>query len=113
MQRELNDPSPDQQPPTGEVSSSLKPRHWLGFFALCLLWSSAWLVEGAWPSTLPIAVRQCFDDLFLAAVLGLIGWKSFTPRYSARPLRTRRATLLALASVCLLGLPAVLIETTA
>jgi hypothetical protein len=73
-------------------------------FALCGLWSSAWLVDGAWPSGLPAAARGALHDLVMAIVLGVAGWR----RIARGKLRARRWMTLAAASVLLLGVPAVL-----
>jgi hypothetical protein len=79
---------------------------WAGFVALCVLSASGWLVEGAWPSLLPMAARGGLGDLVCAVVVGAVGWR----RISFAGLRTRPWARLALASVCLVGLPAVLVE---
>jgi hypothetical protein len=87
----------------------IQTRHWLGFFALCLLWSSAWLVESAWPTSLPLYARQSFDKFAIAIVLFCLG----VVRNKFR-LRLRKApwAKLALASVTLLALPTLLLEAT-
>lgn len=82
-------------------------RQWLGFFALCLLGASTWPVEGAWPSLMPAASRECLHDLIIAFAVGVFGWR----RIAFNEIQTRLLAKLALASVCLLGMPAALIES--
>jgi drug/metabolite transporter (DMT)-like permease len=70
------------------------------------LGASAWLVDGAWPSLLPTAVRQLLHDLIIAIVLGCVGWKKlFDCNLCGLPW-----IKLALASVLLLGVPATLAQ---
>jgi hypothetical protein len=94
------------------ISTQLKEiqtRHWIGFFALCLLSSSAWLVESAWPSSLPLPARQGLDKFAIAIVLfcfGLLNEKC-RPRFRGKPWAK-----LALSSVLLLAVPALLLEVT-
>jgi drug/metabolite transporter (DMT)-like permease len=84
-------------------------RRWLGFFALCLLWSSAWLVDSVWPSFLSPPLQQGVRDVVLAAVLGLAAFR----RIAQAGLRKRPWGRLALASVCLLSVPATLAKAVA
>lgn len=77
---------------------------WVGFVALCAMGGSGWLVEGAWPSVLPVAVRECVHQVAVAAVVGGFAWRGF-----ARG-RGRVWVRLAAASVCLLGVPAAMVE---
>jgi drug/metabolite transporter (DMT)-like permease len=79
-----------------------------GFLALCLLSASAWLVDGAWPSLLPAAQRQALHNFLIALVVGAAGWKGI----EWETLRVRRWVKFGAASVCLLGLPATLMEAT-
>jgi drug/metabolite transporter (DMT)-like permease len=80
-----------------------------GFLALCLLSASTWLVDGAWPNLLPSTERQGLHDLLIAAVVCAVGWKDV----EWETLRTRPWVKFAAASICLLGLPTVLVEATA
>jgi len=77
---------------------------WAGFFVLCLLGASGWLVDQAWPSALPAAPRQGLDDLLIAVVLGAVDWRSF----GRGEARGRPWVRLGLGSVLLLGVPATL-----
>lgn len=82
-------------------------RYWLGFLALCLLGSSAWLVEAAWPSLMPTASRECLHYLVITFAVGIFGWKKIArSRFRSTPVAK-----LAAASVCLYGIPAALIES--
>lgn len=82
-------------------------RRWLGFLALCLLGSSAWLVEGAWPSLMPTASRECLHYLAITFAVGIFGWK----KIAHSKFRSTPITKLAAASICLFGIPAALIES--
>jgi hypothetical protein len=84
----------------------LTGRQWIGFFVLCLLGASGWLVEGAWPSLLPVAAQDCMHDVAIGLAVGVFGWK----KIARGDLGGRSWAKLAIASVCLLGLPTVLIE---
>jgi len=89
-------------------TGTLTKPQWLGFFALCLLGASAWLVDSAWPSTLPGAEREGLHDLVIALVLCAVGWRQLvSANFRARPWLK-----LALASVCLLGVPAMVVGST-
>ena len=90
------------------TGGALTKSQWLGFFALCALWSSAWLISDRWPSPLPPVEQQGLHDLLIAAVLCCVGWKNLAPGN----LRARPWLKLALASICLLGVPALVVETT-
>jgi drug/metabolite transporter (DMT)-like permease len=79
----------------------------VGFFALCLLGASAWLVEAEWPSVLPTMEQRALHDLAIAAVAGVAWWRIRARVGVSAQSRVR----LAAASVCLLGLPAVLVDT--
>jgi len=81
-------------------------RVWLGFFALCLLSSTAWLVDAQWPSDIPPAPRQGLHSLVLALLFGVIAWTRAAPKN----LPARPRFLLALASVLLLGVPATIAQ---
>ncbi len=105
----------DTIPPRVDTISveTMQARHWVGFFALCLLWSSAWLVESAWPSSLPVDARQCTAKFAIAIVLSgcvialRIARKKPGSRLSGLPWAK-----LALASIALLAVPALLLEAT-
>ena len=86
------------------VSGVPTRRQWLGFFALCALGASSWLVDNAWPSTLPTAMRPMLDDLLMAVALGAVGWKGL----ARGNLWSRSAVKLGVASILLLGVPATL-----
>jgi hypothetical protein len=92
--------------PGAADAGGLTRRQWICFFALCLLGGSVWLVEGAWPSLLSAAARDCLHDLAIGLAVGVVGWK----KIALGDLGGRPWLKLAIASVCLLGLPAVLIE---
>jgi len=86
--------------------AAISPAQWAGFFALCLLGASGWLVEAEWPSVLPAMEQRALHDLAIAAVMGIAWW-----RIRARVgISARLRMKLAAASVCLLGLPAVLVD---
>lgn len=96
---------------SGEVESASRAMtrlQWLGFLVLCAMGASGWLVEGAWPSVLPVAVRQCLHELVIAAVVCAFSWR----RFVCEPGAVRIWVRLALASVCLLAVPAALVERT-
>jgi hypothetical protein len=101
----LNSAQNDSLPGAGDVMTRAQ---WVGFFALCAMGASGWLVEGAWPSALPVAARECVHELVIAVLVGGFAWRGF-PSGRARGLQWVR---LAAASVCLLGVPAALIEST-
>jgi hypothetical protein len=89
-------------------SAALTPRQWLRFFALCLLWASAWLVDEAWPNPLPLPARQTLHNLILAAFAAIaLAFTSRSPKTSRPP---RPYAKLAIAGICLLTLPALLID---
>ena len=94
---------------SGSDPTRLTRPQWCGFLALCLLSASSWLVDGAWPSLLPAAERQALHDGLIALAVGGVGWKSI----SWGALRARPWVKLAAASVCLLGLPAALVQVAA
>jgi drug/metabolite transporter (DMT)-like permease len=79
-------------------------RQWYGFFALCAMGASSWLVDNAWPSTLPTAIRPVLDDLLMAIVIGAVGWKGL----ARGSLWSWDGVKLAVGSVLLLGVPATL-----
>jgi len=84
----------------------LSRAQWVGFFALCALGASGWLVEAEWPRVLPTMEQRVLHDLAIAATVGFVWWRiRARVGASARP-RMR----LAAASVCLLGLPAILVD---
>jgi drug/metabolite transporter (DMT)-like permease len=85
---------------------TLTRAQWLGFFALCLLSSSAWLVDARWPSDLPAAPRQGLHDLLIGLALGLVAWSKAA---RSEP-RGRQRIKLAVASVLLLGVPATIAQ---
>jgi drug/metabolite transporter (DMT)-like permease len=85
---------------------SLPRAQGLGFFALCLLSSSAWLVDAKWPSDLPAAPRQGLHDLLIGIALGLVAWRRAA---HGRPPALRWMKLV-LASVLLLGVPATIAQ---
>jgi drug/metabolite transporter (DMT)-like permease len=78
---------------------------WVGFFALCLLGASAGLVDDAWPSSLGTAERLGLHDLVIAIVLCGVAWNTGRVRLQGRPWMK-----VALASVCLLGVPVMFAE---
>lgn len=82
---------------------SMTWRQCVGFFVLCVLGASGWLVEGAWASVLPVAERECAHKAVIAVVVCAYGWKGFARGHGRAWVR------LALASVCLLGVPAALV----
>lgn len=83
----------------------LTRRQWPGFFALCFLGASAWLIEGAWPSLMPAASRECLHYLVLASAVGIFGSRKIARSGFRAPF-----VKLAVASVGLFGVPAALIE---
>ncbi len=90
------------------AAEGMTRRHWLGFFALCLLSASAWLAEAARPSLMPASSRKCLHYLVIAFTVGIFGGRKFAcSRFRPTPVAR-----LAIASVCLFGIPAVLIEPT-
>jgi len=88
-----------------DSGATISRAQWVGFFALCWLGASAWLVDQAWPSAAPMAERQGLHDLVIAVVLCGVGWKSLRGS-----LRLSRWKPLSVASVCLLSLPATAAE---
>lgn len=87
------------------TGGALTRRQWLGFFTLCVLGASSWLVDNAWPSTLPTTMRPVLDDLLMAIVIGAVGWKGL----ARGSLWSRGGLKLAVGSVLLLGVPATLV----
>jgi hypothetical protein len=83
---------------------------WAGFFVLCVLWASAWVVESAWPSSLPLGVRQCIDKFAIAAVLCGFGISRKCIRWER--LGGAHWAKVGAASVCLLAVPALTLEAT-
>jgi drug/metabolite transporter (DMT)-like permease len=85
---------------------ALTPLRTFGLLVLALFWASAWLVDQAWPNPLPLPTRLTLHNLILAAAIA--------PFVLGRPVRNRSHprpyAQLALAAVCLLGLPALLVE---
>jgi len=66
--------------------------------------ASGWLVEAAWPTELPVTSRECVHDLVVSVVLYGFAWRGFERGRGTARMR------LAVASACLLGVPAALIE---
>ena len=82
-----------------------------GFLALFLLSASAWLVDGAWPSLLPAWSERCSRvAICLIAARGCAAWAGRALR-GERWLGARHCGEVQCGvSVCLLGLPATLVE---
>jgi hypothetical protein len=92
----------------GRAGGAITRSQWLGFFALCLLSASGWLIDDTWPSPLLGPEREGLHDLVIAGLLCAVSWRSLTHGN----LRARPWMKLALASICLLGVPAMVAETT-
>lgn len=82
---------------------AMTPAQRVGFFVLCAMGASGWLVEGAWPSALPVAAREVVHEAVIAAAVCGFGWRGFA--------RWRAWARLAMASMCLLGVPAAMIQS--
>jgi hypothetical protein len=95
-----------------EAGGAMAWRQRVGFFALCAMAASGWLMEGAWPSTLPVAARQCLHELAIAVVVGGFSWRRFARKRAAQRGRWRVWVRLSAASVGLLAVPVALIEST-
>lgn len=93
---------------TGRAEGAITKPQWLGFFALCLLSASAWVIDSASPSTLPGVEREGLHDLVVAILLCAVGW----PKLARGNFRTRSWLKLALGSICLLGVPAMVVGST-
>jgi hypothetical protein len=124
----VSDPPPIATPPTQSKTlrepGALTPLRTLGLLTLALLWASAWLVEQFFPSDLPLPARLTLRNLTLAATSAFaVALASRYPKASALGLTTnskREGALapgdrrpfpqLAIASICLLGLPTLLVD---
>ncbi|MGD0799243.1 MAG: hypothetical protein ABR910_16125 [Acidobacteriaceae bacterium] len=98
--------NPPAQPKTLPEPGALTPLRALGLFTLALLSSSAWLVEQFFPTDLPLPVRLTLRNLTLAAAIAPFALRTLA-RNRSHP---RPYAALALASILLLSLPALLTD---
>jgi drug/metabolite transporter (DMT)-like permease len=77
----------------------------VGLAAFCVLAGSRWLVDNAFPSTLPPLLEQCFHSAIICAV-ALVLWIFRSPQILAKA--DSNWLKVVLAGVMLLGLPALL-----
>jgi drug/metabolite transporter (DMT)-like permease len=82
-------------------------RQTFGMLALCLLWASAWLVDAAWPSRLPVVAAQSMHYAVIAILAAAVAATRRRGTQSPRPWGR-----LALSGVLLLGLPVALIDAS-
>jgi drug/metabolite transporter (DMT)-like permease len=85
---------------------ALTPLRALGLLALCLLASSTWLIDQQWPITLPLPTRLTLHNLILAVIIAPFAWRHLVRNRS----QSRPYAQLAIASICLLSLPALLVD---
>jgi drug/metabolite transporter (DMT)-like permease len=88
------------------ASGALTPLRALGLLALCLLASSTWLIDQQWPITLPLPARLTLHNLILAIVIAPFAWRRLVRNRS----QSRPYAKLAIASILLLSLPALLVD---
>lgn len=82
----------------------MRLRHGLGLAVFCLLAGSRWLIDAAWPQTMPTLLAQSVHY----AVTGVIVLAISLGRPSAKPSERMQAGRIAGASLLLLGAPALI-----
>jgi len=85
---------------------ALTPLRALGLLSLCLLASSTWLIDQQWPITLPLPTRRTLHNLILAIAIAPFACMRLVRNRS----QSRPYAKLAIASILLLGLPALLVD---